>query len=92
MKQQLKCASWGVPKSREFSLPALTFPHVFYFLLIFAVSMMQLRAMAALLGDSLNHQQNNIMADEGGDGEWLSFAVSTSHFAWIESTSVGSKS
>lgn len=84
------------------SLPSLTFPLVFYFFLIFAVSMMQLRKTAALLGDSLSHQQKKkTTADEGGDGGVAFFPilfflslflpVSASYFVWIEHASVGSK-
>lgn len=62
-------------KSQELSLPTLTFsPPRFYFFLISAVYMMQLRATAALLGDSLSHNQkkNNGV---GGDGGWFSLSL-----------------
>lgn len=42
-------------------------PPTLHFVLLFAVYMMQLRAMAALLRASLNHQQKKNVRSDGGD-------------------------
>lgn len=80
---------------------AFTFSHVFYFFLIFNVSVMQLRAIATwrFIESSTEKKKRS---DEGGDEGWLwlpltifftslSCFVSTSYLVQIESTSVGSK-
>lgn len=59
-------------ESRVFFAYTFPPPPTFYFFPIFAVDMMQLTAMAALLRDSLSHHQKKITGDEGGDEGWLS--------------------
>lgn len=81
---------------KSFLSLAFTFSHVFYFFLIFNVSVMQLRAIAAWRFIESSTEKKR--SDEGGDEGWLwlpltIFAcfVSTSYLVQIESTSVGSK-
>lgn len=85
----------------EFSLLALTFSHVFYFFLIFNVSVMQLRAIAAWkFIESSTEKKKKVwwrrwrrvaLAPTRNFFTSLSCFVSTSYLVQIESTSVGSK-